>query len=93
MLVIKVELWPYGDEKNKEVIGTGVIVNDGSGSAQVGNYDVLFVDQDVPDAVGLYQLNAQKSVGVRNHLRAVHSVWKLVHNALDNWLWTYGIGK
>lgn len=40
MLVIKVELWPHGDESLKEDFGTIKIINDGTGDVQTGNYTV-----------------------------------------------------
>lgn len=40
MLVITVELAPGGDMTSRRHLGTMLIVNDGSGSATTGNYDV-----------------------------------------------------
>lgn len=39
MLVIKIELWPFGDEKKKSVIAQAVVANVG-GTAELGNYEV-----------------------------------------------------
>jgi hypothetical protein len=38
MLRITIELWPYGLEKNKKVIGVADVYNDGSGTVTTGNY-------------------------------------------------------
>lgn len=38
MLKITIEFLPYGIEENKKIIGTGIIVNDGSGTVETGNY-------------------------------------------------------
>lgn len=38
MIVIKVEMWPYGEENNKYQLASGTISNDGTGSAAFGNY-------------------------------------------------------
>jgi hypothetical protein len=45
--VIKVELWPYGDESRKMTIATGVIANDGTGDRRKANYDAHFANGDV----------------------------------------------
>ena len=39
MLVIKVELWPGGEEEASQTVGIMQIVNDESGSYGKGNYD------------------------------------------------------
>lgn len=38
MIVVKMELWPGGDESRMRPLGTIVITNDGTGNAEVGNY-------------------------------------------------------
>lgn len=40
MLVIKIELWPHGDESKKEDMGTAHIWNDGTGTRTSGNYGI-----------------------------------------------------
>lgn len=40
MIVLRMELWPHGNEAEKETVATATIVNDGSGSPTVANYDV-----------------------------------------------------
>lgn len=40
MIVVKMELWPLGDESRKKTIGTVRIVNDGTGTWSRGNYNV-----------------------------------------------------
>ena len=42
-LVVRIELWPGGDEARKSVKGTLVISNDGTGSVTMGNYDVTLL--------------------------------------------------
>lgn len=45
MLVVKIELWPHGDESRARVLGRAEIANDGSGTRTRGNYVVrLFRD-------------------------------------------------
>ena len=38
MIRITIELVPYGDESRRKIIGTGEIVNDGTGTKAIGNY-------------------------------------------------------
>ncbi len=38
MLVIKVEMWPYGEEHNKYEIASGKIINEGTGDHIFGDY-------------------------------------------------------
>ena len=40
MLRVIIEDWPYGDEKRKTVLGHMDIVNDGTGTVEIGNYYV-----------------------------------------------------
>jgi hypothetical protein len=40
MLVVKVELWPKGDEDKSVVIGRMEIANDATGTGDIGNYGV-----------------------------------------------------
>jgi hypothetical protein len=42
MLVVRIELWPHGDESRRKIMATGTIINDGSGSSTCGNYLVSF---------------------------------------------------
>lgn len=47
MLVVKVEIWPHGDESAATTLDTVYIGNDGTGggeSSAVGNYDVYESD-------------------------------------------------
>ena len=39
-VVVKIELWPGGDEKKAIPLGGLTICNDGTGTSKVGNYDV-----------------------------------------------------
>lgn len=39
MVVVKVELWPGGDQSQKRDIGCIMIANDGSGDHETGSYE------------------------------------------------------
>lgn len=51
MLRITIELLPHGDESQARHMGTAVIANDGTGTAEVGNYDVSLSTFDSPDKI------------------------------------------
>ena len=38
MIVIKIELWPFGDKSRKETIGEACIINTGFGTKNRGTY-------------------------------------------------------
>ena len=40
MVVVKIELWPGGDEKKAQLLQSMTITNDGTGDRSHGNYDV-----------------------------------------------------
>lgn len=87
MLVIKIELWPHGDEARRQTIATGVIVNDGTGSAEMANYDAHFAngDVDVRDVV-----ETAHNARVENFLRG-HGAWYLLRVALQNWYYRQSV--
>lgn len=69
MLMIKVELWPFGDESQKKTIATMKIVNDGRHPLRpkMGSYVVILGD---------------KKEKIKHHNRK-ENVWFLVKKALD----------
>lgn len=38
MIVVRLELWKGGDSRQKELLGVGIISNDGTGGDSIGNY-------------------------------------------------------
>lgn len=44
MLVVKVEIWPYGSEFAAKELGRVLIANDGTGDMVTGKYDVDFLN-------------------------------------------------
>lgn len=42
MIRVTIELIPHGDETRKKVIGRGIIINDGTGNWESGNYHGWF---------------------------------------------------
>ena len=56
MIRITVELVPFGQESQKKVIGTMKIINDATGSREMGNYKYL-IQNEAGDTVesGVYK--------------------------------------
>lgn len=79
MVVVKIELWPLGNEKHKREIGRAKIWNDGTGDRNTGNYEAelshsgLFYNKD----------KTWKKSKVKNHPR-MHSPYSLVYHAFKN---------
>lgn len=44
MLVVKVELWPFGDESRMKELARGFIWNDATGTSTRGNYQFVLKD-------------------------------------------------
>lgn len=40
MIVVRIEMWPHGDERLKREIGAAMITNQGTGTRDAGNYTV-----------------------------------------------------
>jgi hypothetical protein len=53
MIVVRIELWPGGDKNRSQLLGVGVIANDGAGSTIEGNYKYqIFGKKNVPLRAG-----------------------------------------
>ena len=44
MLKITIELYPHGDKDNSQKIGEATIINDGTGTKELGNYMVSLAE-------------------------------------------------
>lgn len=76
MIVVKVELWPFGDEARREEIGRLHIVNDGSGDSETGNYDVFAGEPET------HRKDAFECARVEGHTRE-QGVWPLFKRAVN----------
>ena len=77
MIVVKVELWPYGFEERKKLLCQATIANDGTGTKTRGNYRVKLSGQ---------KRNAKKTwrtAEVKEYARKSYNVWYLVRKALE----------
>jgi hypothetical protein len=83
-LGVKLELWPYGDERNAEPIGSIKISNLGTGNYERADYMFKVRDEDwnhaaqqtVPPAFG------NISGMVRDHDRVHGGGWRLLYEVL-----------
>lgn len=83
MIVVKVELWPFGRESEAEEIGRAYITNDGSGAPNRGNYDVEVCRRgttEKPSDGG----TATRTGRVEDYPRRSYNVWRLVKRALKS---------
>ena len=79
MIVVKVELWPLGDESRKKEIGRMLISNDVATTAQDpnrGSYNVRVMRRGTTDKV-------QKTAKVEDYPRKSYPIWELVRRALN----------
>jgi hypothetical protein len=77
VVVVKVELWPWGSEKLKKEIGRMTITNDGtSDNPNIGNYIVRIFRKGSTETV-------QREAPVTDYRRKTEPVWKLVRLALE----------
>lgn len=87
MIVVRIEIWPRGDETKKRLLGVVTIVNDGTasdgtGNSKYGNYDVRL------SHAGKFRMKKGiwKKGRVEHHLRKLspyHLVCKALQAALD----------
>lgn len=88
MIVVKIELWPFGYEGNKEEIGRMYIANEGTGTQERGNYKVAVSRRGtkaVPSTWGF--ANGAKPLRegvVLDYPRKAYNVWRLIMRALKD---------
>lgn len=77
MLVVKIELWPHGDEQKKREIGRTYIWNTGEGNVDKGEYAVAVCRRGSKE-----RNNLTRTGLVKNYPRTKYNVWRLVIRAL-----------
>ena len=77
MIVIKIEMWPKGDEKLKRSLGKAIICNDGKGTLTKGNYKCIFYKKGRSGKV-------YKETNVKLFPRKRLLVWDLLYRCLKN---------
>lgn len=84
MIVVKLEMWPYGDESRKYDLGRTYIANVG-GDAERGEYDAAVCRRGttaVPSPVDPDGPKPTRSSHVSNYPRLAYNVWRLIIRAL-----------
>lgn len=71
MIVVKIEIWPFGDQRKARELGRVEIVNDGKGTQDQADYDVRFHDE-----------LSEKRVKLQDHRRGPMGFWRLVRDAM-----------
>ncbi|MHA1962610.1 MAG: hypothetical protein ACW99U_20650, partial [Candidatus Thorarchaeota archaeon] len=73
MIRVTIELVPHGDETRRKIIGTGLIINDDTGTMEEGNYTyTLYKNEELCKAGSL-----------ENFPRIVYDVWELLRQVLN----------
>lgn len=78
MIVVKLELWPHGNEKNSRLLGIGYIANDGTGTTQKGNYTTVLRSKN--------STSVWKTGTVKDFKRLRFLGWDLLYLALKDML-------
>ena len=82
MIVVRIELWPYGRQENAKLLGVCSISNDGSGDEQFGNYNV-----ELSHAGKHIQKRATWKRGTVKCYKRALSPYHLVYEAIRACLW------
>jgi hypothetical protein len=77
VIVVKVEMWPGGDESRAYELGSAVIVNDGKGTPDRGNYTAGF-----HRGAGKATRRTTKFGEVKDFPRKSLNVWHLIARCL-----------
>lgn len=82
MLRVAIDYVPYGDERRTERIASALIVNDGTGDPESGNYDITFFLRYEPGGAAPDPDAIWRKVRVEDFPREVLSPWHLLRRAL-----------
>lgn len=85
MITVKIELWPFGDEKRAREIGRMYIANTGGGTPDRGDYEVAVCRRGtiaVPAPINPEGPKATRSGFVLGYPRLAYNVWRLIARAL-----------
>jgi hypothetical protein len=85
MLVVKIELWRHGDPEQATEVGRMYIANEGSGTADLGNYEAVVCRRGtskVPRPIAPNGPKATRSGRVDAYPRRSYNIWRLITRAL-----------
>lgn len=85
MIVVKIELWPYGDGNKAREIGRTYIANVG-GSMTKGNYEVAVCKKGTTKCplIKSDKVKAARTGSVEDYPRLTYNVWRLIIRALKS---------
>jgi len=78
MIVIKIELWPSGDESKRKELCRGSIVNDWTGTNEEANYNISLLGSGDTDFDGPVEMSAT----LNYFKRKKYELWDLVAQAM-----------
>lgn len=87
MIVVKIEIWPFGSESNKREAGRMYLFNDGTGTEKRGNYNVRVCRKGKyePDREMIHEGKGCTRTGkVSNYPRISYNIWRLITKALKS---------
>ena len=76
MIKVTVELWPDGNLHKAKILGTMVIANDGTGSTQRGNYQIMCSEHEGEKI-------RTRRCELKDWPRQQNMIWALVVSALN----------
>lgn len=76
MIVIRIELWPDGEEENKRHLGTGIIINTGGGTRRRSNYAYMLSQRNNPS-------KAWREGQLLNWPRESYNLWQMLRHILN----------
>ena len=76
MIVVKLEIWPFGMEEYAETIGVMEIHNDATGTLTQGNYEYNLKGKSN---------HLMKSGRIESYPRKAYNTWNLIRLALEDW--------
>ena len=85
MIYIRVELWPFGDERRRKVIGEMAIYNDGTGTPERGNYKAWWGGRkDNTKQINEFRLgDVPAKSEVNDYPRKSYNVFELLRRCLN----------
>ena len=82
MLVVKIEMWPYGDGSKAREIGRTYIANVG-GNSKKGDYEVAVCRRGTTECpFSTDDIKASRTGQVTNYPRLSYNVWRLIVRSL-----------
>lgn len=85
MIVVRLEMWPKGDESRKYELGRTYIYNDGNGTARHGSYEVRVCRKGKYDVERRDLVEGKgftRTARVDNYARESYNIWRLILRCL-----------